>query len=84
MEIMNWTRDLHFLLKVSTNFWESFLLYGSWDKSDWDDMSDSSDEYKTNLKHQIKKNFLYAISLIIFIVATLQNFLNIDYKFDRI
>lgn len=51
MEIMNWTRDLHFLLKVSTNFWESFLLYGTWDKSDWDDMSDSSDEYKTNLKH---------------------------------
>lgn len=41
-------------------------------------MSDSSDEYKTNLKHQIKKNFLYAISLIIFIVATLQNFLNIE------
>lgn len=46
-----------------------------------------SDEYKTNLKHRIKKILFtryHRREVVIFMVVTLQNFLNIDYKFDRI
>lgn len=49
MEITNWIRDL---LKVSINFWESFLLYGTWDRSDWDDTADSNDK-GTNIKQTL-------------------------------